>query len=87
MAVIDPPQLKRRMCHQCVTWLPYGDGLFLFHCGAPQAWSMNPVRRWITHPALALAATLLAGVFEAVALARSRGAARWRPPALKGTRR
>lgn len=39
---------------------------------------MHPVRRWITHPGLALAATLLAGVFEAVALARSRGVARWR---------
>lgn len=39
---------------------------------------MHPARRWITHPALALAATLLAGVFELLALARSRGAARVR---------
>ena len=39
---------------------------------------MQALRRWLTHPGLALAATLLAGVFEFVALARSRGAARWR---------
>jgi hypothetical protein len=42
---------------------------------------MTAVRRWITHPGLALAATLLAGVFELLALARSRCAARlhtWR---------
>jgi hypothetical protein len=39
---------------------------------------MHPVRRWITHPGLALAATLLVGLFELLALARSRGAARVR---------
>jgi len=40
---------------------------------------MHLVRRWTTHPALALAATLLMGLLELLALARSRGAARVRP--------
>lgn len=39
---------------------------------------MLTLRRWITHPVLALVATLLAGVFETLALARSRGASRLR---------
>jgi hypothetical protein len=56
----------------------YGDALFLLGCGCSAGWSMHPLRRWITHPGLALVATLLAGVVELLALARSRGAARLR---------
>lgn len=36
-------------------------------------------RRWITHPALALGGSLLWGVVELLALARSRVAARSQP--------
>jgi hypothetical protein len=39
---------------------------------------MNIVRRWITHPGLAFAGTLLAGLAELLALARSRSRARLR---------
>jgi hypothetical protein len=39
---------------------------------------MHLLRRCITHPGLALAATLLGGLVELLALARSRGAARVR---------
>jgi hypothetical protein len=75
---IDSHQLTEWMCHQCVIWRDYGVALLLPGCGPSAGSSMTPVRRWITHPGLALAATLLAGVFELLALARSRSAARLR---------
>jgi hypothetical protein len=46
---------------------------------------MNPVRRWITHPGLAFAGTLLAGLVELLALARSRGRARLRHDGRRST--
>ncbi|HEV8690997.1 MAG TPA: hypothetical protein VGQ91_11920 [Ideonella sp.] len=36
---------------------------------------MKNLRRWVTHPALALGGTLIGGLVELLALARSRGAA------------
>lgn len=42
----------------------------------PLAMPTSLVRRWITHPALALGGSLLWGVVELLALARSRVAAK-----------
>lgn len=62
------------MCHLApLRWWPS-----LLRRGTAAARPMHPVRRWITHPGLALAATLMMGLFELLALARSRGAARMR---------
>ena len=47
----------------------YGEGL------------MKNLHQWVTHPALAIGATLIGGVVELLALARSRGAARLRAAA------
>jgi hypothetical protein len=38
--------------------------------------SHSPFRRWVTHPAMAFASTLLWGAVEFIALARSRWAMR-----------
>lgn len=45
----------------------------------PPAMPTSLVRRWITHPALALGGSLMWGLVELLALARSRVAARLLP--------
>ena len=40
------------------------------------------LHHWVTHPALAIGGTLIGGLVELLALARSRGAARLRAAAL-----